>query len=118
MKKLIISIAAVALLSLMIGGVYAVYAVDTCPPGLTPGFWKHNVGVLLGYNNGSYSSPTGSIWVSQDTMESWLLLHWTIPELQTLYGQLSYQGGGAAGALIRNTAANDFNMQAGLASLP
>src|SRR5512135_442786 len=99
MKKLIVSIAAVALLSLMAVSVYA--SVGTCPPGLTPGFWKHNVGVLLGYNPGSYSDPTGSIWVSQDTMESWLLAHWTIPELEALYDQLSTIGGGADGALIR-----------------
>jgi hypothetical protein len=28
-----------------------------CIAGLSPGFWKHNIGVALGFNPGSFSSP-------------------------------------------------------------
>ena len=116
-KKLIISVVAVAMLSLMIGGVFAE---DCCPPppccecnpGLSPGFWKHNVGVYLGLRNGAYSDPTGSPVVSQATMEGWLgSLGLNLP---ALYDALNTKGGGAAGAAMRVGAANEFNALAGL----
>jgi hypothetical protein len=84
-------------------------------PGLSPGFWKHNVGVCLGLANGSYSDPTGSPVVTKNTMGTWLHAHWTNAELLALYNALNTKGGGAAGAATRNNAANVFNALAGLA---
>lgn len=94
-------------------------------PGLTPGFWKHNVGVYLtsiSYDdvevNGAYSDPTGATEVTKETMGTWLAAGWTDAELYDLWLDLSYKGGGAAGAEIRNNAANVFNVAAGLSPGP
>jgi hypothetical protein len=121
MKKLIVSIAAIALLALMAGSVYAADEC-TCPPGLSPGFWKHNVGVYLGEANGSYSDPTDSMWVSQDTMGAWLAhldndVGYEL-DMWQLYADLCTKGGGAAGNMLRVDAANVFNSYAGLAWYP
>ena len=99
-------------------------------PGLTPGFWKHNVGVYLtsvgvlsGKNsvNGAYSDPTNSPVVSKDTMGDWLAsldsANGGPLNLLALYNDMNLQGGGAAGAATRNNAANVFNALAGLAPL-
>lgn len=51
-KKMLIGISAVALLALMISNVYAG---ASCPPGLSPGYWKHNVKVYNG-GPGHYSA--------------------------------------------------------------
>jgi len=80
--------------------------------GLSPGFWKHNVGVYLGYSPGSYSDPVGSAVVSQATMGDWLASLGL--NLEALYEDLSTKGGGAAGAATRVGAANVFNALAGL----
>ena len=80
--------------------------------GLSPGFWKHNVGVYLGERRGSYSDPEGSLVVSKDTMEAWLGSLGL--DLQALYDQLNTKGGGTEGAAIRVGAANIFNALAGL----
>ncbi len=98
-------------------------------PGLTPGFWKHNVGVYLtsigtltGKDavNGGYSDPTGATEVTKDSMGTWLP---TVPlpfgmTLLDMYNALNFKGGGSAGAAIRNNAANVFNVAAGLAPGP
>ncbi len=52
-KRIVIGIAAVTTLALMMS---SVYASTSCPPGLSPGFWKHNVKVYCG-GPGHYSSP-------------------------------------------------------------
>ena len=55
-KKLFIGITTVALLAMMISNVYAQEC--ECPPGFTPGFWKHNIGVYLyGETDGEIGSP-------------------------------------------------------------
>jgi hypothetical protein len=66
MKKSLVSILAVAMLSLMVGGVFAqvnwIPTPEFCicyPEGLTPGFWKHNLEVYLGETNGKYSAIYG-----------------------------------------------------------
>jgi len=71
MKKILISIAAIAFAALMITNAYAgciPKPPTTCGrcPGFTPGFWKHNIQVRLshpGYNlgltNGAYSAFEG-----------------------------------------------------------
>jgi hypothetical protein len=80
--------------------------------GLSPGFWKHNVGVYLGERRGSYSNPEGSSVVSKGTMEAWLAgLGLDLPEL---YNDLNTKGGGATGAATRVGASNIFNALAGL----
>ena len=143
LKKFLIGIAAVAVLVLMIGSVFAnggepcptptppctptpppcptptptpcPTPTPTPPPcgkGLSPGFWKHNVGVYLGYSHGSYSDPEDSAVVSKTTMGSWLAGLGL--DLQALYDDLNTKGGGAAGAETRVNAANVFNALAGL----
>jgi len=49
-SKIVIAIAAVALLSVMIASANACYLA----PGRTPGYWKHNINVAMG-GNGAYS---------------------------------------------------------------
>ena len=87
--------------------------------GLSPGFWKHNVGVYLGERNGSYSDPPvypgNTPLVTKDTMGAWLLALETDGwDLQDLYDRLNTKGGGAIGAQIRVDAANEFNVAADL----
>lgn len=86
-------------------------------PGLTPGFWKHNVGVYLGLKNGNYSDPINSPFVTKDTMGEWLDAGWTDAQLLALFNDMNTQGGGALGAATRNNAANVFNAAAGLTPL-
>ena len=94
--------------------------------GLTPGFWKHNVGVYLtsvgvltGAQavNGAYSDPVNSLVVTKATMGDWLDAGWTDTKLLSLYNDMKTIGGGAEGAATRNNAANVFNAAAGLALL-
>jgi hypothetical protein len=74
MKKVLISIAALAFAALMITSAYA--ALPTIPtpcyvcyPGFTPGFWKHDIAVYLeldkggkgSYNAFEYDNAWGSI---------------------------------------------------------
>ena len=109
-KKIVIGIAAVALLSAIVANAYACVG-----PGLSPGFWKHNIGVYLGLKNGEYSDPGYTAGeVSKDTMGDWLQAHWTDAQLLVLFNDLCTQGGGAAGAAIRVAAANVFNAAADL----
>ena len=125
-KKILLGMMAVALMSLM-----TVSAVSACVgPGLSPGFWKHNVGVYLGEKKGSYSDPgvTGlriddptypptSSPVTKDNMKAWLTelkgAPWNL-DLQALYDKMNTKGGGAVGAGIRVGAANVFNYWADL----
>jgi hypothetical protein len=54
LKKLTLSLLAMSVVILMITSVYANGNGELC--GLSPGFWKHNVRVALGYP-GRYSVP-------------------------------------------------------------
>jgi hypothetical protein len=114
MKKILVGIVAIALIACLVGSASA-----CAGPGLSPGFWKHNVGVYLGLQNGAYSDPgyTGGT-VSKATMHDWLLKYFDYGHdgglLKELYDQLSTTGGGAAGAASRVAAANRFNAQADL----
>lgn len=129
-KKVLIGIAAVALLALMVSSASA------CNPGLTPGFWKNNLAVYLNTPPGAravYSDPgpndcTAPIGgLTKDTMGdyfAWLQTYLpmtfngvTYQSYAELYAALSYIGGGATGAAIRNNAANFFNNYAGLGLL-
>jgi hypothetical protein len=127
-KKLLIGLMAVALLAPMVANASACVG-----PGLSPGFWKHNLGVYLGYNNGKYSDPgvTGIRIaenglpagpdppgaVTKDNMEAWFDALAELPyelDLEELYDDLCHKGGGAVGAGIRVEAANVFNYWADL----
>ena len=71
-KKILIALAAVTMLTMMIANVYAVahtmptplFCEPYCSCGFTPGFWKHNINVYLGNTNGKYSafSWTGTMY--------------------------------------------------------
>jgi len=63
-KKIILSVAALALIAVVVSNVYVARA---CPPGLSPGYWKHNVKVYCG-GPGSYS---GDPHETADTMEEY-----------------------------------------------
>ncbi len=90
--------------------------VPTLGPGLTPGFWKHNIGIFLGIRNGAYSNSGSSI-VNAVGMEAWLgSLGFSEAELLDFYNALNTQGGGAAGAALRQGTANIFNALAGLST--
>jgi hypothetical protein len=129
MKKVaILGIATVAMLALMISSQTVLCCVG---PGLSPGFWKHNLGVYLGEANGSYSDPgvTGvriaenslpagpSPPVTKYNMEAWFDTLALAPynvNLAQAYADMNTQGGGAAGAATRVGAANIFNYWADL----
>jgi len=98
-------------------------------PGLTPGFWKHNVGIYLtsigtltGKDavNGAYSDPVNSPVVNKDNMGTWLASLTPAQlggkTLLQLYTEMKTKGGGAAGAETRQGAANVFNALAGLST--
>ena len=103
-----------ALMISMLTTTMAITTVNACAgPGLSPGFWKHNVGVYLGLRNGSYSDPVNSPFVSQETMGTWLS-QWTVKQLTDLYNDLNTKGGGAVGAATRVAAADVFNAAADL----
>ena len=57
MKKSMIAIAAVAMLAIMIPFTFAEVVWPPCQefPGRTPGYWKHQINVLLENTNGAYS---------------------------------------------------------------
>jgi hypothetical protein len=117
-KKMLIGIAAVAMLALMIANVYADGCCG-CAPGLTPGFWKNNLAVYLGLANGNrgYSDPTGSPTVTKDNMGAFFDSLAGTHDLNQLYRNLCPQLDGTT-ADIRNNAANIFNLAAGLAAGP
>ena len=77
-KKILIGIAAVALLSLMIANVYAqLPSVPTQPcscgcTGLTPGFWKHNIKVRLDGDSIGYSALPDGTKLTNDLMDEYL----------------------------------------------
>ena len=104
-----------ALMISMLTTTMAITTVNACAgPGLSPGFWKHNVGVYLELRNGSYSDPVNSPFVSKETMDTWLVANWTDARLLELYNELNTKGGGAAGAATRVAAADIFNAAADL----
>ena len=77
-------------------------------PGLSPGFWKHNIGVYLGLRNGHFSSPYEGF--DKSTMPTFLM-GLGIP-LEEAYQALNTGGGGAV-AQARLDMANALNAAAG-----
>ena len=120
-KKILRGMVVISIMAFLVGSVVG-SAYACIGDGLSPGFWKHNVGVYLGERNGSYSDPpvySGQTpLVTKDSMGTWLAgLDDTIGgtlNLEELYDQLNTKGGGSDGAAIRVTAANVFNLAADL----
>lgn len=112
LRRLLIGVLFAAILASFVGSAFACVG-----DGLSPGFWKHNVGVKLELRKGGYSNPPVypgmTPVVTKDTMDSWLD-QWTTGELTALYDMLNTKGGGWAGAQIRIDAANVFNLAADL----
>jgi len=103
MKKALIGIVAVAMVALMINNAFA------CP-GYTPGFWKHNIGVALGYNPGDYSAfeDTG-IKLTAAMLAGYAATVGVT--LEEAYAALSAKGPGMD--MVRANMANAFNAAAG-----
>jgi len=117
MKKTLISIVAVAFVALMITNVYAP-CVPTPPdcgcPGLTPGFWKHNIRVRLGLTNGAYSALPDGTKLTDALMNQYLTA------IRTAMGDPTFEFLDALGYLKlkgwsadRTNTANWFNWAAG-----
>ncbi len=85
-RKIIISLAALTLLALAVSNTFAAYA---CPPGLSPGYWKHNVKVYCG-GPGHYSGDPKETDASMENYESiiqgwgypWFTLEWANERFQ------------------------------------
>jgi hypothetical protein len=120
MKKLLISVVAVAFVAMMIANVYANCEPPPCPPppcetpGFSPGFWKHNFRVYLGLTNGKYSAFEGGeldgVKVTADMLEDFAdIVEVTLEEA---YAAVSAKGG-PPNNMIRADMANAFNDAAG-----
>ena len=83
-------------------------------PGFTPGFWKHNIGVALGINPGSYSAFEGGPLDGVKVTEEKLLELAGIVgvSLEEAYAAVSAEGG-PPNNMIRADMANAFNDAAG-----
>jgi len=129
MKKILISIVAVAFVALMITNAYSQCTPPTTiptppcscgPPGFTPGFWKHDIAVYLGLDKGgkgSYNAfeggPLDGVKLTDAMMEGFLAeinadagLKLDFP---TAYAILQLPGWDAR----RTNLANWFNYEAG-----
>jgi hypothetical protein len=78
-------------------------------PGYTPGFWKHNIGVALGYNPGNYSAFRDGTKLTEAMLQGYAT---TIGvTLQEAYDALTAKGPGMD--MVRADMANAFNAAAG-----
>jgi hypothetical protein len=80
-------------------------------PGYTPGFWKHNIGVALGYNRGSYSAFRDGTKLTMEMLEGYATTVGVT--LQEAYDAVSAKGNREGQASIRANMANAFNAAAG-----
>jgi len=80
-------------------------------PGLTPGFWKHNIGVYLGLNPGKYSAFPDGTKLTGPMLEGFAATVGV--SLQEAYDAVSAKGNTAGQAAIRADMANAFNAAAG-----
>ena len=129
MKKILVSITAIALLALMSSSVVAAGVhlpapdftvwgpnTETHKVGLTPGFWKHNLSVYLGESKGAYSDTQINTGIFGSRInEGWM--DWILSEIavrsgvslspEQLLADLSAKGPGSEA--IRTNTANWFN---------
>jgi hypothetical protein len=73
MKKILLALAAVALLAVLMPTALACGCVRIppgchCVPGRTPGYWKHNIGVYCGEAHGAYSWYFGNVKLNDATV--------------------------------------------------
>ena len=87
-----------------------IYELPLCT-GYTPGFWKHNIGVALGYNRGSYSAFRDGTKLTAALLEMYAATAGVT--LQEAYTALTARGNRAGQAQIRADMANAFNAAAG-----
>ena len=115
MKKILLACAAVALLALLIPSAFACGCVRIppgchCVPGRTPGYWKHDLNVLLGYKNGAYN------WYFDDVKMNTATLNYILGQAGVTAEQalaaLTERGPGSEE--IRNGMAFDLNWAANL----
>jgi hypothetical protein len=78
-------------------------------PGYTPGFWKHNIGVALGYNPGEYSAFRDGTKLTLAMLQGYATIVGVT--LQEAYGALTARGPGMD--TVRANMANAFNAAAG-----
>jgi hypothetical protein len=79
--------------------------------GYTPGFWKHNIGVALGYNNGHYSAFRDGTKLTAAMLQGYAAIVGVT--LQEAYTAVSAKGNTEGQAQIRADMANAFNAAAG-----
>jgi hypothetical protein len=108
-KKTVLMIATLMLVASMLSTVIANGTPPPPPctePGLSPGFWKHNIAVALGENPGSFSSPhEGQPHLTEADLQQWADdIGVTLEEaLETLNAR------GPGSSMIRHNMANLFN---------
>ncbi len=79
--------------------------------GYTPGFWKHNIGVYLGYNRGAYSAFRDGTKLNAALLEMYAATVGVT--LEEAYAAVSARGNREGQAQIRADMANAFNEAAG-----
>jgi hypothetical protein len=77
--------------------------------GYTPGFWKHNIGVALGYNPGTYSAFRDGTKLTEALLEMYAAT--VVVTLQEAYAALTAKGPHMD--TVRADMANAFNAAAG-----
>ena len=80
-------------------------------PGYTPGFWKHNIGVALGYNRGDYSAFRDGTKLTLALLQGYAATVGVT--LEEAYAAVSAKGNTEGEAQIRADMANAFNEAAG-----
>jgi hypothetical protein len=107
-NKIALALTGVILMVLMVPPVFA-NGNGNGEPGYTPGFWKHNIGVSLGYNPGRYSAFSDGTKLTEVMLEGYAD---AIPvTLEEAYEALSAKGPGMD--TVRADMANAFNTEAG-----
>jgi hypothetical protein len=86
-----------------------IYEEETLRPGYTPGFWKHNIGVALGYNKGAYSAFRDGTKLTLVMLQGYAATVGVT--LQEAYEDLTAIGPGMD--TVRADMANAFNAAAG-----
>jgi hypothetical protein len=79
-------------------------------PGYTPGFWKHNIGVALGYNRGKYSAFNDGTKLTLAMLQGYAADVGVT--LEQAYAAVNAKGG-PPNNMIRADMANAFNAAAG-----
>jgi len=109
LKKIALGATVIMLFALLVPIVFA-NGNGNGGPGYTPGFWKHNIGVALGYNPGSYSAFNDGTKLTEIMLEDYADIVGVT--LEEAYEALTAKGPGMN--TVRADMANAFNDAAGL----